>query len=422
MVLVLASALALSACSSSDPSPVASGGSAAPVTLEVWSYGADGAQGGFKSLTQGLDSAFEKANPGVTVDHKYYPLDGYDTKIQAAVAASNAPDVAFQYDDRSWESTVALDSLLTGELKDQVSIATGAVQQAKDGQIHAIPWGIYAGVFLYNKSLFTKAGLDPEKPPTTMDEFLSTCDKFNAAGIVPFDYGFKDQYTLMRLVASIGAQTGTDFPGWGQRKTPFTVDWYKSATADLLTMVKRGCFGPEPWLKDSNVVADPNFRSGKTAITYPINTFTVSDYEKTIGKGNLGLFGQPLATGSTAASPTIEADPANAMQIFKQSEHQDAAWKYIAFYLSAESQTKAWDAIAQIPNNRATKASTTEPVFTKLLALASAPGVQPGYWPVGNVEQDAYGRATVGVTSGQTSVDDFLAAMQKVRDQQAAGG
>ena len=40
-----------------------------------------------------------------------------------------------------------------------------------EGKKYGLPFIIDLSVWFYNKDLFTQAGLDPEKPPTTLDEF-----------------------------------------------------------------------------------------------------------------------------------------------------------------------------------------------------------------------------------------------------------
>jgi raffinose/stachyose/melibiose transport system substrate-binding protein len=46
----------------------------------------------------------------------------------------------------------------------------------------------------YNKALFAQAGLDPEAPPTTWDEFLAAVDTLKAAGITPISLGEGDKW------------------------------------------------------------------------------------------------------------------------------------------------------------------------------------------------------------------------------------
>jgi ABC-type glycerol-3-phosphate transport system substrate-binding protein len=59
------------------------------------------------------------------------------------------------------------------------------------GKTWALPWSNAPVVLMYNKALFTAAGLDPEKPPTTVDELISAAAKLKASGVVPFGYGLK---------------------------------------------------------------------------------------------------------------------------------------------------------------------------------------------------------------------------------------
>ena len=41
--------------------------------------------------------------------------------------------------------------------------------RTSDGKVVAIPTAAYAQALHYNRALFTQAGLDPNKPPTTWD-------------------------------------------------------------------------------------------------------------------------------------------------------------------------------------------------------------------------------------------------------------
>ena len=53
-----------------------------------------------------------------------------------------------------------------------------------DGQTYAMPFNTSGPVLYYNKQSFTKAGLDPEKPPTTLDEVRSAAEKLKSTGAV----------------------------------------------------------------------------------------------------------------------------------------------------------------------------------------------------------------------------------------------
>src|SRR5262249_20038551 len=56
--------------------------------------------------------------------------------------------------------------------------------------------GFYALGFglTYNKEHFTKAGLDPETPPASWDEFTAACEALKGAGYTPWAMGVKDGF------------------------------------------------------------------------------------------------------------------------------------------------------------------------------------------------------------------------------------
>ena len=57
-------------------------------------------------------------------------------------------------------------------------------------------WGVPISAqnmqIFYNRDLFARAGLNPDKPPRTWPEFLDTCRTLKSGGIVPFISGFGD--------------------------------------------------------------------------------------------------------------------------------------------------------------------------------------------------------------------------------------
>jgi ABC-type glycerol-3-phosphate transport system substrate-binding protein len=55
-----------------------------------------------------------------------------------------------------------------------------------DDRIYGIPLGGYALGILYNRSLFVQARLDPDKPPTTWDEFRWCAQRLSEAGVAGF--------------------------------------------------------------------------------------------------------------------------------------------------------------------------------------------------------------------------------------------
>ena len=87
-------------------------------------------------------------------------------------------------------SIIPVDDLWTDDLKAKMQPDT---VKPKDfyyqGHLYTIPTNIAAYRLLYNKDLFKKAGLDPEKPPKTLEEMRDMAKKITAAGKGDY-YGF----------------------------------------------------------------------------------------------------------------------------------------------------------------------------------------------------------------------------------------
>ena len=121
---------------------------------------------------------FQDANPNIKVTTREYEWKA--TTFAADLAGGTLPDV-FEIPFTDGKTLAANGQL--SDLTDTMSYYPfgGAFNQnvlqygtGADGKIYAIPAKSIYGVGLhYNRDLFTQAGLDPNKPPTTWDEVRS---------------------------------------------------------------------------------------------------------------------------------------------------------------------------------------------------------------------------------------------------------
>ncbi|WP_217248869.1 extracellular solute-binding protein [Streptomyces sp. AC602_WCS936] len=173
---VAALVLPLSACGSGGDggSSDASGKVEGDITFQTWNLRAN-----FKDYFEGLIADFEKKYPGTDVKWVDQPAEGYADKISADAAGGTLADVVNVSPDLAAplaQAGLALDlDKAAGQYKKDYLEAAWASQQIPGMEgTYAFPWYLNTGPLFYNKSLFEKAGLDPEKPPTTYDELFDT--------------------------------------------------------------------------------------------------------------------------------------------------------------------------------------------------------------------------------------------------------
>lgn len=166
LALVCVAALA-SSCGGSGGGQ--SGASAAPSTITVWTRAAT------ESQTKALAESYN-ASHADKVKVTAFPNEEYPAKIATAAGARNLPDLfasdvvfAPNYISQGlWQDVT--DRFAALPFKDKV--APAHIKEAtQDGKLYAVPHTVDISVMFINKGLYKKAGLDPDKAPTTLKEF-----------------------------------------------------------------------------------------------------------------------------------------------------------------------------------------------------------------------------------------------------------
>jgi multiple sugar transport system substrate-binding protein len=166
----------LAACSSAPSSGGAAGGgatSAGQVTITVGDRPPSSDAANRAQFDQKV-ADFQKANP----DIKLNPVETLwdPTTFQAQAAGGQLPDV-LNVPFTEPQGLIARKQVadLTKALKDDglmddLNPNVLKIAQDRSGNVFAVPTAAYSVGLVYNRDLFTKAGLDPDKPPATWDE------------------------------------------------------------------------------------------------------------------------------------------------------------------------------------------------------------------------------------------------------------
>ncbi|MFE3384919.1 ABC transporter substrate-binding protein [Streptomyces anulatus] len=130
---------------------------------------------------------FEKQNPDIDITaHDAFPCQDPKT-FDAKLAGGQMEDVFYTYFTDT-ERVVSINQAadITEYVKDLKAYKDIAQPlrdaYTVDGKIYGIPRTNYSMGLLYSKPLFTKAGLDPNKPPATWEEVRAAAKKIAALG------------------------------------------------------------------------------------------------------------------------------------------------------------------------------------------------------------------------------------------------
>jgi ABC-type glycerol-3-phosphate transport system substrate-binding protein len=135
----------------------------------------------------------------------------------------------------------------------------------------------------YNKTLFRRAGLDPQSPPRTWAQFLEACAKLKASGSTPIELAGAEPWSAsMPLVGLISADVLGKDAGWLTKRyahqTAFADAGVVAAVSKYRGLVKDGYFASGA-LGVKYEDAIKSFTSGKSAM-FPMGSWLLGSLPK----------------------------------------------------------------------------------------------------------------------------------------------
>lgn len=414
--------LALTGCagqgtSASNDQPAASTGG--KVTLNFWN-GFTGPDG--PALEQVVKD-FNASQDQVEVKTNIMPWDTLYQKVLTAVAGNDGPQIIAmsasrlpQFADQGLFQPV--DDYYTDPANDSSALAPAAVQATEfDGKKFGVPVNYTPMMMYINKDLFTKAGLDPSKPPTTWDEFAAMVPKLtkdtNGDG-KPDQYAIAlaDHETVPVFESMLWGTGGAIVSDDGKTSQLGSPESLKALNywVDLVKDKKAAPVGL------SGADADKLFTTQKAAIEIVGPWATGGFTDAKIDYEVVPPFAGP-SSNTVLADVVAMGIPAKADASTKQ-----AAYKFFAYWNSAKGQT-TWSSGSGFPPNRADVADKV--TGSPYPAIFGAPEVGQrakvllaGVAAGGPIITDVFEPAVQKALNGQGSVDDiFTAASTQVQSQ-----
>jgi multiple sugar transport system substrate-binding protein len=143
--------------------------------------------GGNKDMVDLLVAAWNTKNPDCKINLTYIPHTEMVGKIAQGIASGDVPDLMGMdliYAPQFENAKQLVD--LTDSIKDWPELKTASKGHMTvatfEDRLYGVPLYADVSALFYNKDLFTRAGLDPNKPPTSLAEMKSYADKITALG------------------------------------------------------------------------------------------------------------------------------------------------------------------------------------------------------------------------------------------------
>jgi multiple sugar transport system substrate-binding protein len=255
--------LVLAGCggSSSDLEKAGSGGKSyngPKVSLEFW----NGFTGGDGPYMQKLVDQFNSEEKNIDVSMNTVEWEIYYEKVPAAVQSGQGPDLGIMHIDQLPTNAargvvLALDDVASA-LKLKESDFVPIVWQAGlyNGKRYGIPLDIHPLGLYYNKTTMEEAGLNPDDPPQTNDQYLAALDQLKGNGIEgswisPFL--FSGGLTFQALIYQFGGQLYND----DATKATFNSDAGVDALNWMVDLITEG-YSPKNVAQDAEYTAFTN--------------------------------------------------------------------------------------------------------------------------------------------------------------------
>lgn len=309
------------------------------VTIQYWHINTDSFGG---PAVRSLIKEFEAKNPNIHVEEHFQPnsYTGLLQNLQASLAAGTPPDVAqvgylytnYVAENFPYQSVTTLAQKYGG--RDAVtrypttSLKLGRV----DGKQIGLPYSLSNIVTYYNADLLKKAGLDPNKPPKTWEEWRKAAQQIKAK---TGKYGIylqvlDDNWSTEALIASSGG-TLLKCGANGQYQAAYDSPQSIKALQFWADMVKEGTALNTLWNQGEQA-----FLAGESA-TF-ITTIAKRSTLQANAKFDLRAITFPTINGKSPRLP----GGGNVLVVFsKDPAKQQAAWKFVQFLTSPAGFT-AW--------------------------------------------------------------------------------
>jgi ABC-type glycerol-3-phosphate transport system substrate-binding protein len=347
--------------SGAAPSTAAGSSDAAhkPVTISVASLRPGSTQEAFDAFNLQV-SQFEAKYPWINIEGEEYNWTA--PTFTAQLAAGTLPDV-YTIPFTDGKGLIQQGQLVNIDARVKALPYAGKFNpnvlvngQDDAGTIYAVPTQAYGMSLTYNRTLFTQAGLDPEKPPTTWDEVRAAAktiaEKTGAAGFAQMATQNTGGWQLTTLTYALGgrmqtiADDGKATATLNNAATKTALNWLKELRWTDNSM---GATFDYAW-----GTINQGFSSGQMGMFVGgSDLYTTMVQNNNLNPADYGVTTIPLASDPNAG--VLGGGTLAAVNVATDEDERDAAVNWIDFYYMNKLNTQdgaVTDAKALVANKQ----------------------------------------------------------------------
>ena len=327
-----------------------------PVTISFWHVATGAVQDTLTRLTDDFNASQDTITVSLVFQGTY---DDNMNKILASLDSGDLPALA-QLDDPKTQliadsgAVVPVQDFVDAEgydLSDFLPQVLGYYRV--DGRLLGMPFNVTNPILYYNKKAFEKAGLDPQQPPRTLDDVREYSRKIVDAGVAPHGIALDiNPWYFEQMLAKAGAEFLNNGNGREAQATEATFDgeeglaiftwWREMVDSGLALNVGRNPTGADQILAIASQQAEMTIGS-VSALRTVVNLMQSGQYPDI----ELGVGPLPSLPGGTGG--VVVSGGAVYIMASRPPEEQQAAWEYIKFLSSSETQAEWFSGTGYIP-------------------------------------------------------------------------
>lgn len=422
LIPLIFSALLLSGCSTKPKSST--------TTIKIWHWMTDR-----QSTFDALAKKYEEQT-GIKVNFELYaPSDAYSQKVRAAAQGKTLPDIyGLLSEKRDFASFVKSGHVAdltpfleedNGKWRKEFFVKALAVNEFREDNSYGVKAGFY-GIpidvmtiqMLYNKKLFRKAGLDPNRPPATWNEFIDAIQRLRGVGILGLVSGWSEIWMIdcfasnyafnimgeKKVLATIKGEVPYTDPDWIKVFDLFREMYEKNVLATgVITMV--------------NKTAEQLFSNEKCAFAFN-GSWCVNVYKGMNPDLDYGAMLPPQVSDKNPMM--VWGGAASSFLVNNRSASKEQAVEFLKWLTSLEQQIYLAEATNNLPANQ--NALKGIPPILAQFADAMEYTTHPNIWGVSEFPAviETLDKGLQSIILGEKTPQQLAALVQKIKEREMA--